>query len=213
MASLLGIVFPVVTFTGHGQLPAKLHSRRRLVVKSSSSSDERQILFNRIAPVYDNLNDLLSLGQHRIWKNMAVSWSGARTGDKVLDLCCGSGDLAFLLSEKVGPSGKVTGLDFSSEQLAVAASRQKLRGRSCYKCIEWIEGDATDLPFDDCEFDAITMGYGLRNVVDRDRAMREMYRVLKPGEELETLASEAGFSSARHYEISGGFMGNLVAVR
>ncbi|KAJ0247623.1 2-phytyl-1,4-beta-naphthoquinone methyltransferase [Hirschfeldia incana] len=266
MAALLGIVSPV-TFTGHSQLPVKLPSRRRLVVKSSSSSDERQILFNRIAPVYDNLNDLLSLGQHRIWKNMAVSWSGARTGDKVLDLCCGSGDLAFLLSEKVGPSGKVMGLDFSSEQLAVAASRQKLRGRSCYKCIEWIEGDATDLPFDDCEFDAITMGYGLRNVVDRDRAMREMYRVLKPGsrvsildfnksnqsvttfmqdwmidnvvvpvatlydlakeyeylkysingyltgEELETLASEAGFSSARHYEISGGFMGNLVAVR
>ncbi|XP_018447421.2 2-phytyl-1,4-beta-naphthoquinone methyltransferase, chloroplastic [Raphanus sativus] len=261
MSALLGIVFPV-TFTGHGQLPAKLHSsRRRLVVKSSNSSSERQILFNRIAPVYDNLNDLLSLGQHRIWKNMAVSWSGARTGDKVLDLCCGSGDLAFLLSEKVGPSGKVMGLDFSSEQLAVAASRQKLRGRSCYKCIEWIEGDATDLPFDDCEFDAITMGYGLRNVVDRRRAMREMYRVLKPGcrvsildfnksnqsvttfmqdwmidnivvpvatlydlakeyeylkysiseyltgEELETLALEAGFSSARHYEISGGFMG------
>ncbi|CAN6896611.1 unnamed protein product [Brassica oleracea] len=290
MASLLGIVFPV-TFPGQGQL----HSRRRSVVKSSSSSDERQTLFNRIAPVYDNLNDLLSLGQHRIWKNMAVSWSGldkiqslsyvfknlcflmlglvyvevrARTGDKVLDLCCGSGDLAFLLSEKVGPSGKVMGLDFSSEQLAVAASRQKLRVRSCYKCIEWIEGDATDLPFDDCEFDAITMGYGLRNVVDRDRAMREVYRVLKPGssrvsildfnksnqsvttfmqdwmidnvvipvatlydlakeyeylkysingyltgEELEALASEAGFSSARHYEISGGFMGNLVAVR
>ncbi|KAF3571569.1 hypothetical protein F2Q69_00061230 [Brassica cretica] len=259
MAALLGIVFPV-TFPGQGQLPVKFHSRRRSVVKSSSSSDERQTLFNRIAPVYDNLNDLLSLGQHRIWKNMAVSWSGARTGDKVLDLCCGSGDLAFLLSEKVGPSGKVMGLDFSSEQLAVAASRQKLR-------VRWIGGDATDLPFDDCEFDAITMGYGLRNVVDRDRAMREMYRVLKPGsrvsildfnksnqsvttfmqdwmidnvvvpaatlydlakeyeylkysingyltgEELETLASEAGFSSARHYEISGGFMGNLVAVR
>ncbi|CAG7899412.1 unnamed protein product [Brassica rapa] len=292
MAALLGIVFPV-TFPGHGQLPVK--TRRRSVVKSSSSSDERQTLFNRIAPVYDNLNDLLSLGQHRIWKNMAVSWSGldknsisfvclkkifvflmlglvyievrARTGDKVLDLCCGSGDLAFLLSEKVGSSGKVMGLDFSSEQLAVAASRQKLRGRSCYRCIEWIEGDATDLPFDDCEFDAITMGYGLRNVVDRDRAMREMCRVLKPGsrvsildfnksnqsvtafmqdwmidnvvvpvatlydlakeyeylkysingyltgEELETLASEAGFSRASHYEISGGFMGNLVAVR
>ncbi|CAA0235861.1 UbiE/COQ5 methyltransferase [Arabidopsis suecica] len=261
MAALLGIVSPV-TFTG--KLPVNSRSRRRTVVKCSN---ERRILFNRIAPVYDNLNDLLSLGQHRIWKNMAVSWSGAKTGDYVLDLCCGSGDLAFLLSEKVGSTGKVMGLDFSSEQLAVAATRQSLKARSCYKCIEWIEGDAIDLPFDDCEFDAVTMGYGLRNVVDRLRAMKEMYRVLKPGsrvsildfnksnqsvttfmqgwmidnvvvpvatvydlakeyeylkysingyltgEELETLALEAGFSSACHYEISGGFMGNLVAMR
>ncbi|ESQ34444.1 hypothetical protein EUTSA_v10008293mg [Eutrema salsugineum] len=265
MAALLGIVFPVA-ITGTGQLPVNSRCRPRTVVRSSNSND-RQTLFNRIAPVYDNLNDLLSLGQHRIWKNMAVSWSGAKTGDYVLDLCCGSGDLAFLLSERVGSIGKVMGLDFSCEQLAVASSRQNLRARSCYKCIEWIEGDATDLPFDDCKFDAITMGYGLRNVVDRHRAMREMYRVLKPGsrvsildfnksnqsvtafmqdwmidnvvvpvatvyglakeyeylkysingyltgEELETLALEAGFSSARHYEISGGFMGNLVAVR
>uniref|UniRef100_A0A1J3CHU4 2-phytyl-1,4-beta-naphthoquinone methyltransferase, chloroplastic n=1 Tax=Noccaea caerulescens TaxID=107243 RepID=A0A1J3CHU4_NOCCA len=264
MAALLsGVVFPVA-FTG--QLPVGFRSRRRMVAKCWNSN-ERQILFNRIAPVYDNLNDLFSLGQHRIWKNMAVSWSGAKTGDTVLDLCCGSGDVAFLLSEKVGSRGKVMGLDFSYEQLAVASSRQNLRGRSCYKCIEWIEGDAVDLPFRDCEFDAITMGYGLRNVVDRDRVMREMYRVLKPGsrvsildfnksnqavttfmqdwmidnvvvpvatgyglakefeylkysinayltgEELESLALEAGFSSARHYEISGGLMGNLVAVR
>ncbi|KAF8015588.1 hypothetical protein BT93_H1184 [Corymbia citriodora subsp. variegata] len=76
-------------------------------------SSERQALFGRIAPVYDNLNDLLSLGQHRIWKRMAVSWSGAKMGDCVLDLCCGSGDLAFLLSEKVGPHGRVS---FSSLQ-------------------------------------------------------------------------------------------------
>ncbi|VVA92275.1 unnamed protein product [Arabis nemorensis] len=259
--SVLGLALPV-TFTDH--LPVNSRSRHRPVVQCSN---ERQILFNRIAPVYDNLNNLLSLGQHRIWKKMAVSWSAAKTGDYVLDLCCGSGDLAFLLSEKVGSNGKVMGLDFSSEQLAVASSRQNLRARSCYKCIEWIEGDALDLPFDDCKFDAITMGYGLRNVTDRDRAMREMYRVLKPGskvsildfnksnqpiatfmqnwmidnvvvpvasfyslakeyeylkysingyltgQELETLALEAGFSSARHYEISGGFMGNLVAVR
>ncbi|XWS69039.1 hypothetical protein CRYUN_Cryun04dG0145400 [Craigia yunnanensis] len=65
-------------------------------------ANERHDLFNRIAPVYDNLNDLLSFGQHRIWKRMAVSWSGAKMGDSVLDLSCGSGDLTFLLSEKVG---------------------------------------------------------------------------------------------------------------
>ncbi|GKV14546.1 hypothetical protein SLEP1_g25403 [Rubroshorea leprosula] len=231
------------------------------------SVDDRQALFSRIAPVYDNLNDLLSLGQHRIWKRMAVSWSGAKKGDSVLDLCCGSGDLAFLLSEKVGTNGKVTGLDFSKEQLSIASSRQYMRLKACYKNIEWVEGDALDLPFSDCYFDAITMGYGLRNVYDKRQAMHEIFRVLKPGsrasildfnkstqpyttlfqewmidnvvvpvamaygleeeyeylkssirefltgEELEKLALEAGFSNAKHYEISGGLMGNLVARR
>ncbi|XP_062110368.1 2-phytyl-1,4-beta-naphthoquinone methyltransferase, chloroplastic [Humulus lupulus] len=148
---------------------------------------ERRALFNRIAPVYDNLNDLLSLGQHRIWKRMAVSWSGAKVGDCVLDLCCGSGDLAFLLSEKVGCSGQVTGLDFSKEQLSVAASRQQLASKPCYKNIEWVEGDALDLPFPDGHFDAITMGYGLRNVVDKRKALQEMYRVLKAGSRVSIL--------------------------
>ncbi|XP_010551594.1 PREDICTED: 2-phytyl-1,4-beta-naphthoquinone methyltransferase, chloroplastic isoform X2 [Tarenaya hassleriana] len=247
-----------------GRLPVDYCPRPRPAVRCSG---ERQDLFNRIAPVYDNLNDLLSFGQHRVWKRMAVSWSGANRGDFVLDLCCGSGDLAFLLSEKVGSSGKVVGLDFSSEQLAIASSRQNLRAKPCYKNIEWVEGDALELPFADGVFDAITMGYGLRNVFDRQRAMREMYRVLKPdsrisildfnkshqpvtafiqewminnvvvpaaavyglasdyeylkssingyltGEELETLALQAGFSSAKHYEVSGGLMGNLVAMR
>ncbi|WOL20705.1 2-phytyl-1,4-beta-naphthoquinone methyltransferase, chloroplastic isoform X1 [Canna indica] len=231
------------------------------------SSAERQALFNSIAKVYDNLNDLLSLGQHRTWKRMCISWSGAKTGDRVLDLCCGSGDLAFLLSQKVGPTGEVLGLDFSREQLSIASRRQEFYWKACYKNIEWIEGDALDLPFSDSYFDAITIGYGLRNLVDRQKAMHEIYRVLKPGskvsildfnkstsslinkfqewiidnvvvpaaasyglsqeykylkssiaefltgKELEKLAEEAGFSKAKHYEIGGGLMGNLVATR
>ncbi|KAJ8759020.1 hypothetical protein K2173_003258 [Erythroxylum novogranatense] len=230
-------------------------------------SAQRQALFNRIAPVYDDLNDLFSLGQHRIWKRMAVSWSGAKMGDCVLDVCCGSGDIAFLLSEKVGSNGKVTGLDFSREQLSIASSRQSLRWNACYKNIEWVEGDATELPFSDCYFDAITMGYGLRNVLDKRKAMEEMFRVLKPGaklsildfnksttpfvasfqewmidhvvvpvatgyglakeyeylkssirefltgKQLEQLALDEGFSTAKHYDVSGGLMGNLVATR
>ncbi|XP_077244197.1 S-adenosyl-L-methionine-dependent methyltransferases superfamily protein [Tasmannia lanceolata] len=151
------------------------------------SSEERQALFNRIAPVYDNLNDLLSLGQHRIWKRMAVSWSGAKKGDFVLDLCCGSGDLAFLLSEKVGSYGKVSGLDFSKEQLSIASTRQDFFWKACYKNIVWIEGDALDLPFPDSYFDAITIGYGLRNLVDKHIAMKEMFRVLKPGSRVSVL--------------------------
>ncbi|OVA20752.1 UbiE/COQ5 methyltransferase [Macleaya cordata] len=198
---------------------------------------------------------------------MAVSWSGARNGDSVLDICCGSGDLAFLLSEKIGSQGKVTGLDFSKEQLLVASSRQDLLGNPCYKNIVWVEGDALDLPFPDNYFDAITIGFGLRNVVDKPKAMAEMLRVLKPGsrasildfnkstqplttlfqewmidnvvvpvassyglakeyeylkssirefltgKELEELSLEVGFSNAKHYEIGGGLMGNLVATR
>ncbi|KAH7570318.1 hypothetical protein ACOSP7_018371 [Xanthoceras sorbifolium] len=249
------------------QLCLPFSSTSRFRYRPVRCANERQALFNRIAPVYDNLNDVFSMGQHRIWKRMAVSWSGAKSGDYVLDLCCGSGDLAFLLSEKVWPAGKVTGLDFSKEQLSVASSRQNLLSKACYENIEWVEGDALDLPFSDCFFDAITMGYGLRNVVDRRKALQEMFRVLKPGSmvsvldfnkstqpvtatiqewminnvvvpvasgyglaeeyeylnssikefltgnELEKLALEVGFSTAKHYEISGGLMGNLVATR
>lgn len=88
---------------------------------------ERQRLFNTIAPVYDQLNDQLSLGLHRVWKRMAVKWSGARTGAAALDVCCGSGDLAFRLAEAVGPSGSVVGLDFSQAMLTDAERRQRQR--------------------------------------------------------------------------------------
>ncbi|XP_072960224.1 2-phytyl-1,4-beta-naphthoquinone methyltransferase, chloroplastic-like isoform X1 [Typha angustifolia] len=150
-------------------------------------SADRQALFSRISPVYDNLNDVLSLGQHRTWKRMSVSWSGARKGDKVLDLCCGSGDLAFLLSQKVGPDGEVRALDFSSKQLQIASTRQDLYWKACYKNIKWIEGDALDLPFEDSYFDAVTVGYGLRNLVDKPKAMQEIFRVLKPGSRVSIL--------------------------
>ncbi|KAE8698965.1 2-phytyl-1,4-naphtoquinone methyltransferase [Hibiscus syriacus] len=250
------------------QLSVPLLAGSRPKLTTVRCASDRQELFNRIAPVYDNLNDLLSLGQHRIWKRMAVSWSGsAKSGDYLLDLCCGSGDLTFLMSEKAGERGKVIGLDFSKEQLSIASSRQYLLSKPCYNNIEWIEGDALDLPFSNGYFDAITMGYGLRNVVDKRRAMREIFRVLKPGsrvsildfnksvqpltaffqewmidnvvvptatiyglakeyqylkssidefltgKESEKLTLDAGFSYARHYEIGGGLMGNLVATR
>nr|XP_043638092.1 2-phytyl-1,4-beta-naphthoquinone methyltransferase, chloroplastic [Erigeron canadensis] len=258
MASSSILPFPFTPVTGN--------TKRRQQQLIHASAD-RQALFNRIAPVYDNLNDVLSLGQHRIWKRMAVDWSGAKEGSNVLDLCCGSGDLAFLLSQKVGLKGQVIGLDFSSDQLAVASSRQQLLSKICNRNLKWVEGDALDLPFSDCYFDALTMGYGLRNVIDKRKAINEVYRVLKPGakasildfnkssdefttsiqgwmidnivvpvaaayglsdeyrylkssiqefltgDELEHLALEAGFSSAKHFEVGGGLMGNLVATR
>ncbi|MBC7823811.1 MAG: class I SAM-dependent methyltransferase, partial [Candidatus Parcubacteria bacterium] len=114
-------------------------------------SDQIQALFDRIAPVYDELNTVLSFGQHRIWKQMAVKWSGAKPGDVCLDLCCGSGDLAQMLAEKVGKTGQVYGVDFSSAQLAVASDRAT---RRCLKpAIQWVESDVLTLPFSDNQFD------------------------------------------------------------
>ncbi|MEL6927558.1 MAG: bifunctional demethylmenaquinone methyltransferase/2-methoxy-6-polyprenyl-1,4-benzoquinol methylase UbiE [Cyanobacteria bacterium J06600_6] len=145
----------------------------------SPAASEIKAIFDRIAPVYDRLNDRLSFGQHRIWKKMTVKWSAAKAGDRALDLCCGSGDLALLLAQQVGEKGEVTGLDFACEQLAIARQRQMV------KCpaipMNWIEGDALSLPFDDNSFDCATMGYGLRNVTNITLSLQELWRVLKPG--------------------------------
>ena len=145
----------------------------------TSTATEIKAIFDRIAPIYDRLNDRLSFGQHRIWKLMAVKWSEAKLGDNSLDVCCGSGDLALLLAKQVGNSGKVTGLDFAVEQLAIAKQRQMTQCPTAN--IDWLEGDALALPFADCQFDCATMGYGLRNVTNIDRSLQELLRVLKPG--------------------------------
>lgn len=144
-----------------------------------TNSPEIQEIFNRIAPVYNQLNDWLSLGQHRIWKQMTVDWSQASRGDTCLDVCCGSGDLTILLSQKVGVSGEVFGLDFSPKQLMIARERDR-PFLTPLSPINWVEGDALDLPFSDETFDAITMGYGLRNVSHIPQCLNELYRVLKP---------------------------------
>ncbi|GAB1542751.1 bifunctional demethylmenaquinone methyltransferase/2-methoxy-6-polyprenyl-1,4-benzoquinol methylase UbiE [Scytonema sp. NUACC21] len=143
-----------------------------------TNNDIRNI-FNRIAPVYDRLNDGLSLGQHRIWKEMTVKWSEAKPGDTSLDLCCGSGDLSFVLARYVGVTGQVFGVDFSPELLEVA--RVRSRNQSRQYSITWVEADVLDLPFEDNRFDAATMGYGLRNVINIPKSLKELHRVLKKG--------------------------------
>ncbi len=143
------------------------------------NSDQIQALFDRIAPVYDELNTVLSFGQHRVWKQMTVKWSGAKPGDRCVDLCCGSGDIAQMLAEKVGKTGQVYGVDFSSAQLQVAHDRGD---RRCLKPpIHWVESDVLTLPFEGNQFDCATMGYGLRNVTDILLSLKEIHRVLKPG--------------------------------
>jgi demethylmenaquinone methyltransferase/2-methoxy-6-polyprenyl-1,4-benzoquinol methylase len=148
-------------------------------MRSPVAPDGVQALFNRIAPVYDQLNDGLSLGLHRVWKLMAVQWSGATPGATCLDVCCGSGDVTQLLAQQVGPNGHVVGVDFAASQLAIAQQRNDQR-RSPLP-ITWVEGDALHLPFDDSTFDAATMSYGLRNVASIPDSLRELHRVLKPG--------------------------------
>ncbi len=152
----------------------------------SPTSEEIRALFDQVAPVYDQLNDWLSLGQHRIWKKMTVKWSNPARGATCLDLCCGSGDLAQMLAQQVGPAGQVYGVDFSTEQLAVAKRRldticQQTQASPQDAQITWVEADALALPFADKTFDAVTMGYGLRNVASISDCLREVYRVLKPG--------------------------------
>ena len=142
------------------------------------TSTQIRDIFDRIAPVYDQLNDWLSLGQHRIWKKMAVKWSNAIPGDTCLDLCCGSGDLALLLGRQVGATGGVYGVDFSTAQLAIA--RERAQHQYPHVPIIWVEADVLALPFADNHFDAATMGYGLRNVTDIPRSLKELHRVLKP---------------------------------
>ena len=144
--------------------------------RPGQEGQSRQQLFNSISSVYDDLNDRFSFGLHRVWKRMAVKWCKARPGDIVLDSCCGSGDIAQILSNVVGKQGKVIGLDFSRDMLVDAKSRDKRNSN-----IEWVQGDALELPYADEYFDAATMGYGLRNVSDIPRALRELHRVLRKG--------------------------------
>lgn len=143
------------------------------------TSQQIQDLFDRIAPDYDHLNQMLSLGLHQVWKGMAVRWAKPPQGSRVLDLCCGSGDLALHLARRVGRQGHVYGLDFSERLLAVAQQRSHLLLPS-YQ-FTWQLGDALAIPFPDDHFAAVTMGYGLRNVIDIPQALREIYRILQPG--------------------------------
>eukprot|EP00899_Mesostigma_viride_P028975 jgi/Mesvir1/9262/Mv03127-RA.1 len=139
---------------------------------------------------------------------MAVKWCGATKGDRALDLCCGSGDLALLLAEYVGPTGQVVGLDFAKEQLEVAQARQKASFEAKDRDIRWVQGDALSLPFADASFDAATMGYALRNVLDIPKSLRETCRVLRPGASAAFLDFNNGTGPIASFQ--GWFLDNVV---
>ena len=141
-------------------------------------------MFDRIAGVYDVMNSAMTAGMHHRWRARAADRAELAPGDAALDVCCGTGDLAFELARRVGPDGRVVGSDFSERMLDLA--REKPVPEAAAKPIfEW--ADALDLPYDDSGFDAVTVGFGVRNLSDLDRGIAEMARVLKPGGRLVIL--------------------------
>lgn len=136
-------------------------------------------MFSRLAGRYDLVNDVMSFGMHRRWKRrtMRLALAGPKLPRKLLDLCCGTGDLSFLAEEMGGDGVRVVGADFTLPMLAVARTRKReAAARSSF-----VQGDALRLPLPAAAVDAITVGYGLRNIADPAAAIREMRRVLAPG--------------------------------
>ena len=136
-------------------------------------------MFDRVAAGYDARNRLFSADRDRAWRRRAARRTGLRPGQTALDLCTGTGKLAHELLPLVGPSGRVTGVDFSTAMLDLARKREPL--------VEFRLGDVAELNEADASVDAITIGFGLRNLVDREAALREMFRVLRPGGRLVIL--------------------------
>jgi demethylmenaquinone methyltransferase/2-methoxy-6-polyprenyl-1,4-benzoquinol methylase len=142
-------------------------------------------VFHSVAAKYDVMNDLMSLGIHRLWKRFTIDCSGVRPGQKVLDLAGGTGDLTALFSRRVGPTGQVILADINESMLNVG--KDKLRDLGLVNNISYVQANAEALPFADNSFDIITIAFGLRNVTDKNAALRSMFRVLKPGGRLLVL--------------------------
>lgn len=142
-------------------------------------------VFHSVAAKYDIMNDVMSMGIHRIWKRFTIDCSGVRPGHRVLDLAGGTGDLTAKFSRIVGEKGQVVLADINNSMLNVG--RDKLRDLGIVGNVNYVQANAEELPFPDNYFDCITIGFGLRNVTDKDKALRSMYRVLKPGGRLLVL--------------------------
>ena len=142
-------------------------------VGQEARAERIRAMFDQIAPRYDTANQLFSLDRDRAWRRRAAQLTRLQPGQTALDLCTGTGKLAHELLPLVRPGGRVIGIDFSRGMLEMARRREP--------DIEFQQGDITRLAEDDASIDAVTIGFGLRNLVDRDAALREMRRVLRPG--------------------------------
>lgn len=142
-------------------------------------------VFSSVAGNYDLMNDLMSLGIHRAWKRYYVATSQVRRGDRVLDLAGGTGDIAALLRPRVGATGSIVLGDINGDMLRVG--RDRMLDRGYVDGFEYVQCNAEALPFPDGSFDLVTMAFGLRNVTDKDAALREIRRVLKVGGQARVL--------------------------
>jgi demethylmenaquinone methyltransferase/2-methoxy-6-polyprenyl-1,4-benzoquinol methylase len=141
-------------------------------------------MFDRIAGIYDRMNTTMTAGLDRRWRERAVDRAELAAGARALDACCGTGDLALALARRVGPEGEVVGCDFSAPMLEIA--RRKAAGAGVdWARFEW--ADVLDLPYEDASFDAVTVGFGVRNFADLERGLGELARVLRPGGRLVVL--------------------------
>jgi len=150
--------------------------------KDVEESDKAKLVgevFHSVANKYDLMNDLMSMGMHRLWKRFAIDQCGVRKGNVVLDIAGGTGDLTARLADRVGKDGRVYLSDINSSMLA--AGRGRLADRGIAGNVEVVQADAEHLPFPDNYFDCVIIGFGLRNVTRKEAALRSMYRVLKPG--------------------------------
>ena len=148
-------------------------------VPESQKAEKVAEVFHSVAAKYDLMIDVLSGGMHRLWKRFTIELSGVRTGNRVLDIAGGTGDLAAKFSKLVGPTGQVVLADINGSMLKVG--RDRLLDKGVAGNIEFVQADAEKLPFPDNHFDCVTIAFGLRNVTHKEDAIRSMLRVLKPG--------------------------------
>jgi len=164
--------------------PNSTHFGYKTVDKAEKAGKVADV-FHSVAAKYDLMNDLMSGGVHRIWKRFTIELSGVRAGQTVLDIAGGTGDLTMKFSRLVGPEGQVILADINDSMLKVG--RDKLIDKGIAGNVQLTQADAQFLPFADNTFDCITIAFGLRNVTDKDLALRSMLRVLKPGGRLLVL--------------------------
>ena len=148
-------------------------------VKTAEKAGRVREVFDSVAAQYDIMNDLMSGGLHRLWKRFTIELSAVRSGQTVLDIAGGTGDLAAKFSKLVGADGKVILADINAAMLSVG--RDRLIDKGALSNIDVVQADAQFLPFEDNSIDCITIAFGLRNVTDKAKALRSMHRVLKPG--------------------------------
>lgn len=158
------------------------HFGYKTVAESDKAGKVAEV-FHSVAARYDVMNDLMSMGLHRVWKQFTIATSGVRAGNRVLDVAGGTADLTRLFLKKVGPTGQVWLTDINSSMLTVGRDRMLDEGQA----VPVAQCDGEKLPFPDNYFDCVSVAFGLRNMTHKDAALRDMYRVLRPGGRLLVL--------------------------